>query len=63
MICKCYNCDKRTVGCHANCSDYKEYKTERQAILDKIHRDNAIESHFAGAVVRRKENYNKHSVR
>lgn len=63
MICKCYNCDKHIVGCHATCADYKEYKAARQTILDKIHRDSEIKDHFAGAVVRRKENYNKHSAR
>ena len=25
---KCYKCDKRQVGCHSTCIDYKRYKTE-----------------------------------
>lgn len=32
----CYNCNKRSVGCHATCSDYLEWKeiheNERQLI-------------------------------
>ncbi len=23
---KCYKCEKRYVGCHSNCNDYKEYR-------------------------------------
>ena len=30
----CKDCEKRTVGCHAACEEYKEYKTKRQAERD-----------------------------
>lgn len=34
----CYKCEKRYIGCHADCADYVEWKTEheskRQAIRD-----------------------------
>ena len=32
MDCLCRGCEKRKVGCHANCKDYKDYRSE----LDKI---------------------------
>lgn len=22
----CYNCERRVVGCHSNCEDYKEFR-------------------------------------
>lgn len=28
----CYNCKERVVGCHANCSKYKEYVTKKDVI-------------------------------
>lgn len=28
MICPCKGCDKRLVGCHTFCPDYKGYKDE-----------------------------------
>ena len=28
----CYNCNKRALGCHSVCADYKEYREE----IDKI---------------------------
>lgn len=24
----CYNCQKRTTGCHSDCKDYKEYASK-----------------------------------
>lgn len=27
--CKCKDCTKRKVGCHSTCTDYKEWKTNR----------------------------------
>ena len=28
----CYKCEKRVVGCHAICEDYKAYTEERQKV-------------------------------
>ena len=33
MKCPCRYCEKRDVGCHGKCSDYKEWKAES----DKLH--------------------------
>lgn len=34
----CYNCDKRSVGCHSSCESYKEYRkkiSEKQEAIRK----------------------------
>ena len=28
----CKNCDRRTVGCHAECMEYREYQKENERI-------------------------------
>ena len=30
MTCKCKDCDKRTLGCHSTCEDYKAFKAENE---------------------------------
>ena len=30
MSAPCYNCEKRTVGCHAICADYKDFSEARE---------------------------------
>lgn len=29
---KCYNCERRHVGCHVTCEDYKKFKVSQDAI-------------------------------
>lgn len=28
----CYNCERRCVGCHGNCEEYKKFSEERQKL-------------------------------
>lgn len=28
----CYKCEKRTAGCHASCTDYKEFASDRKQV-------------------------------
>lgn len=37
----CYNCEKRKLYCHSNCSDYISFKERRSAILQKRSEENA----------------------
>lgn len=30
---KCWNCERRHVGCHADCEDYAEYRAKQDALL------------------------------
>ena len=32
----CLNCDKREIGCHSKCKDYKREKAEWEALQEKI---------------------------
>lgn len=32
---KCYGCQKRKLGCHSNCDDYKKYKEYLEKIKQK----------------------------
>lgn len=38
----CYKCDKRHIGCHGDCSKYKAFKKEREAIRENRRSDNPI---------------------
>jgi len=31
--CPCKGCDKRCIGCHSDCEQYKEWKTDRDEML------------------------------
>ena len=33
----CYECEKRTPGCHSSCEDYLSYKAKKDEIRDKRH--------------------------
>lgn len=35
----CYECEKRYVGCHADCDDYKEWKARQQTATEAKHKD------------------------
>ena len=44
----CYGCDKRHVGCHGGCAEYKAYKDARGEILAKKYAENdAANLYFA----------------
>lgn len=38
----CHNCEKRHVGCHAECEDYQEYAKKRKADLEAKRKQNAV---------------------
>lgn len=35
----CYNCKKRSLGCHGTCEEYKTYSLKRNNINDKRHEE------------------------
>lgn len=37
MINPCKNCQKREIGCHGKCPEYKEYQSEREKLLEWAH--------------------------
>lgn len=37
MKCPCYKCERRQVGCHSKCDDYKEYRACLNEGLDTMH--------------------------
>ena len=40
----CFNCEKRYVGCHADCEDYKAWKADRADAQNKRYHRKADES-------------------
>lgn len=50
----CKNCDRRTVGCHAECREYLEYQKENERIKknrsnDAINRSATFRASYFGA--------------
>ncbi len=35
MKCPCKDCERRSVGCHGKCDDYKEWKNKHDAVRQK----------------------------
>ena len=46
----CYNCQKRAVGCHSSCGDYKSFKEEKDSLKQKIK-----EEQFADAYIMQRQ--------
>ena len=42
MHAPCYGCERRRVGCHADCEEYKAYNAEREAIRAQRTQDRII---------------------
>lgn len=38
-VCPCRNCKDRKLGCHTDCSKYKEWRIEREHFKDSIKYD------------------------
>lgn len=36
MNAPCYKCQKRTPECHGSCDDYKQWKSDRDEVKEKI---------------------------
>lgn len=35
LNCKCKDCKNRTIGCHAQCEDYKDYVRRNEQLKEK----------------------------
>ena len=46
MKCKCKGCEKRVVGCHAQCEDYKEFQKDLEERKQKIRNGKLKDSEF-----------------
>lgn len=44
MKCPCRYCEKRYVGCHGNCSDYKEWNSENEKLKNKYKEERHIDN-------------------
>lgn len=48
----CHNCNKRAIGCHSECEDYKAYKTALEEQKAKISRENGAIEYEAYRVIK-----------
>jgi len=44
MLCPCKDCEKRVVGCHASCGDYKSWKGEQDKRREQKYKENVTVS-------------------
>lgn len=47
----CQNCEKRHIGCHATCEDYKEYLKQNEAKKRKITKEKQTNAIVTGFVI------------
>lgn len=52
----CYKCDKRHIGCHAECEGYQEYAAKRKAELEAKHKQDAVFDVLTQGLVKREKN-------
>ena len=43
----CKNCSDRRIGCHGSCERYREYKSERDRLLDEQHKNSQVNRDIA----------------
>lgn len=43
MTCPCRDCDKRTIGCHSKCEQYKEWAKENEKLRTERYERNRAE--------------------
>ena len=48
----CYNCEKRVVGCHSSCIDYKSFREEKDRLKNKIRAEKATHNYAVERQVR-----------
>lgn len=53
----CLLCEKRTLGCHAQCPDYKGFRRELEDVREKERADARIGEFFAEKTHRLKKEY------
>ena len=55
LDCKCRNCNRRTINCHINCEDYKDYVRRNEKLKKKKKaKKRAFVSHDRNALMQRK---------
>lgn len=42
MMPPCKDCPKRKLGCHDRCEEYRQFKAERQAAIDRAKADHEV---------------------
>lgn len=45
-MCPCYNCSKRSAGCHSSCGDYKEYQERAAQERDLIYKQRTADANY-----------------
>lgn len=53
VINPCYMCEKRNVGCHGPCEDYKRFKTDNE---EKKH-EKGIDEYVIERTIKKREKY------
>ncbi len=43
----CYNCQKRVVGCHSTCDDYKSFREEKDKLKQKIKKEQFADAYIS----------------
>lgn len=43
----CFECPKRSIGCHGRCADYKKRRAQRDKELEEAHKDVETEAYFS----------------
>lgn len=51
----CSNCPERHIGCHGECKRYREYKLERDRLLNEQHKNSQVNRD----IVRTRDNFYK----
>lgn len=51
----CYNCEKRFLGCHGSCEDYKKYIAEKEEVNKKKREVLGIDHFLAETQIRIKD--------
>lgn len=46
MSAPCYNCERRSAGCHSSCEDYKDFAQERREYADRLHKESVCNGYF-----------------
>lgn len=55
----CFNCEKRKIGCHADCEDYQEEKRKRDELRERIWKEKDTDNVIAGRLINRAEKLKK----
>ena len=42
----CYNCEKRTLGCHSYCKEYKSYQEEKDGLKQEARAKKVAENYI-----------------